>query len=507
MNNFACAFDGKKDLLSEKFDVSRKLLNCLSDAGLLTEEQYEELEAMITNNKTNYARVPALIKILRKLDDSDGSKFREFCRVLAEVGQSHIIEIIRRDEVQSVEIPLVTPVCETCSRCSDKHLDVVQVPGKDELISELEEIIEPDYGLVDELCVKKVITERQCAEVKGLREIDKVHQRVRYLLELLEQKLRKTSDKRRLDSLKNDDFYVSLNITNQTHVVNYIKENGRISSSFGGVRPLSEQQRLNLHPRYTLIMSDLNSMDAVLHDRLKSEAILCSRQSEDILCEKSVLAGNERLLLIMKRKSVAHVEHFIKCLLESGFKTIAKELIAPGVSACIHTKISSTTVSDNDKQQNESLVTKLINLILRTGAILLGKYPQVQKSCASLKDIGCEVTHTDEEHSVVWYIRCQSLQSLEMLRELYESQELAKILHDMFNSLCPSNEELSLNVDWSTDSFEMCKTYWRETKGLPFASYDAFDYGEEGSRGHDFSVILSTSPIFCNVCLQSFNIV
>jgi len=76
-------------------------------------------------------------------------------------------------------------------------------------------MIEPDFGLLDELLAQDVLSRRQYADVCSERT---VYRRNDALLDLL------TSD-------QFDKFLEALKETGQQHVVNYIKENGGQKSS------------------------------------------------------------------------------------------------------------------------------------------------------------------------------------------------------------------------------------------------------------------------------------
>ena len=76
---------------------------------------------------------------------------------------------------------------------------------------QLSEIIEPDFGLLDQLLRLDVLTRSQLDDVQSERT---VYRRNNALLDLL------TSDE------QYDNFLTALQVTQQEHVVNFIKENG-----------------------------------------------------------------------------------------------------------------------------------------------------------------------------------------------------------------------------------------------------------------------------------------
>jgi len=84
------------------------------------------------------------------------------------------------------------------------------------LKSEISEYIEPDFGLLDELLGRKVLTRRQIADVRSERT---VYRRTDALLDILT-----TQD-------QCDKFIKALKKTGQQHVVNYITHNGGLNHS------------------------------------------------------------------------------------------------------------------------------------------------------------------------------------------------------------------------------------------------------------------------------------
>jgi len=79
------------------------------------------------------------------------------------------------------------------------------------LKSQLSDIIEPDFGLLDELVILGVLTLRELGDVQSERT---VYRRNDALLDLL------TSDEHC------DKLLTALHRTQQEHVVNFVKENG-----------------------------------------------------------------------------------------------------------------------------------------------------------------------------------------------------------------------------------------------------------------------------------------
>ena len=79
------------------------------------------------------------------------------------------------------------------------------------LRSRLETIIEPDFGLLDELLSLEVLTRPQLADVQSERT---VYRRTGAVLDLL------------VSEQQCDEFVTALQRTDQKHVVNFVTQNG-----------------------------------------------------------------------------------------------------------------------------------------------------------------------------------------------------------------------------------------------------------------------------------------
>ena len=80
------------------------------------------------------------------------------------------------------------------------------------LKSELADIIEPDFGLLDQLLSREVLTRRQYDDIRSERRA--AYRRSEAVLDLL------------VSQDQCDKFIVALQRTDQQHIVNFVKQNG-----------------------------------------------------------------------------------------------------------------------------------------------------------------------------------------------------------------------------------------------------------------------------------------
>ena len=462
MNLFEKAFHGKTYQLLHVLDVSIPLLCLLRDKELLTYLQVESLNVIEDKSK----KVEELLQILRRLDDS---KFDVFCSVLVTVGQPAIVKIIRPDaeptQRRSDASQYVTELSSTC--VPREQLGLTVGSEQDRQTIELEETIEVDYGLPVVLHGHKVLTSREWQHIAQHHDVHRreVQIRVSRLLEFAVQTL-KSGNESMWSALKNTSFQDSLHETKQPHIANFIMTNGVIDTSrFCDVCPLNEQQRISLLPRPDVtVNSSLNSQDRTLLDMLLTEGVISSGQQEYISEAEIRGKSNERLLLIMKRRSVADVKTFFRCLLKMGCSDVVDRLNKPGIFVPIHTTINSKTMTNEDKRKRENVFVKFFKW-------LLGKpdnselYPEAFEAVTCLQKRGCDL-YPESKQSIAWYIHCQTQDSLDSLRHMYDSDKLAQVLHVIFNSGLRDQEPLPLRLEWRAGKYE-----FYETSSQPFGSF------------------------------------
>jgi len=460
MNKFKNAFDGKMYVLSRDLDVCLPLLLLLRDRRLITDEQLEALKVM----KLNFEKVYELLVILSRLDDS---KFDVFCSVLNDVNQSAIIKIIRPDsEPRAAESQEIADKYSFC--VPEKQLHLTSGSKRDAFKAELAEILEADYGLPDELYVHKMLQLSECEDITQHRETYRcqVHSRVTRLLDYVVQNQRNRNEDL-LNTVKNNSFLDSLVKTRQKHVVNFIIQDGKIDHSrFGDMFPVNEQQRMRLHPRPSITdNSSMNARHPSLQAILTAKGVISVGQQDYIMADVPRRTSNERLLLIMKRRSLAHVKAFIDCLIETGQKDVVEGLNERGVFVRIHTTIlpGPPTVTNEDKRDRESWFSKIVNWILSRFK-KSDQYPPVRDAVSYLQNKGCALKYVEANQSIAWYILCQTPDALESLRNMYVSNELALVVHDIFNSLCGGcGTKLPLRVEWRADNNEFSRNVSFET--------------------------------------------
>jgi len=461
MEKFKNAFLGNMHPLSKNLVADLPLLLLLQDKGLLTDVQVESLEVV----KENFPKAHKLLNILSRLEDS---KFDVFCSVLNTVGQSAVVKIIRPDsEARSAESQHISELYSSCVPV--EQLLLVGRSVRDKHKSELAEILEVDYGLPDVLHRHELLTLEECQGVTQHRETYRHHAQLRasHLIEcVIDNQGKRNEDL--LNTLNVDSFLDSLTETHQAHVVNYIRQDGKIDQSkVGDMCPLNEQLRMKLHPCPSITeMSDMNSRDPALQAMLTAMGVISIGQHNYIMAEVPRETSNERLLLIMKRRSLAHVKKFINCLIKTGHKDVVNKLNQPDVIVPIHTTIDLPTITNEDKRDRDGWFSIIFNWILGTpkNADL---YPPVSDAITRLQNKGCDIKYVEASESITWYILCQTSASLESLRDMYISNELAQVLHDIFNSVCGDCRTiLPLRVEWRAD--------YDFSKSVSFETHDHF---------------------------------
>jgi len=199
--------------------------------------------------------------------------------------------------------------------------------------------------------------------------------------------------------------------------------------------------------------------------------VLTHGMIDDITTETSPTKSNKRLLRIMMRRSVAHARTFIQCLLKTRQKNMADKLNESCVFVCVHSTMNTATMTNEQKQQRESWFVKIFRLFIYWRQES-GQHLRMYEACTYLENNGCTFVDVEERESIAWHIKCQTLESLERLRAMYNSNELAYVLHDIFNDPRCGGEVVPLYVVWSSENYEICKKVMRETSCRPFGRFD-----------------------------------
>jgi hypothetical protein len=458
MKTYEEAFKGHDEWLTKKLEVSSRLLNKLKDKGIVTEEHVEEIGNVLSSAK----KVTMLLRVLERRDDAS---FPDFCEILKAVEQQHVVAKI---------CPELTPSSKDDLEPNAKRRRVDPEQIAEKMKAELTEILEPDYGLPQQLSYEGLI--KSC-HVDMVREGKTVTTRVKALIQAVEEKV---------SSVTNDKFLTVLREDRQSHVVNFIETNGNIDLIKSDERPLSEQQRRRLLDHRSLV-TEMNSLDTVFQYLLLDKNVISELQLEDVNVPKSRQKGNELLLRILKRRSLGDVKEFIKCLCEVGQIgiNIAKQLIDAGAIVRIVTTIVDP-VSVELKLNKEGLVAENFakscdcRMILETYELLCKQGCDVKITCVELI-----------ENSLAWYLLSRTLRSLDNLKSFYDSSRhrLAEMLSAVFNSLDTSKDSdaVQLHVEWPDEDYEQCKELFIQKQGRPFRS------DNEHCRSLDQEVIIFTS--------------
>ena len=407
MSSFERAFAGKLSALTSKLEISGSLLRMLQDGGILNDRHVAVIKS-IPESKSD-ERAETFLSLLKKRDDS---LFDSFCEALKKDDQSHVVRIM-----------------ET---------------AVDKMTAELWEIIEPNYGLTNQLYCDGIIAIATMEEVQNEKRTSVAAERL--LKDVLEE----------LKDLRHALFLNALIENDQPHVANYIQEDGIVGERFGDVKPLTKQQRRRLN--HNILIREIDMKNIKLQKALVDEHVINHDQNEDIVAKSTHRKQNERLVRILMRRSVADVKKFIHCLRCTDHQNVAEYLTEAGVVACIRSMVDHPDMKLKDEISMENKVAN-------------SSIDYVQQD-ERLHQNGINIIRAEVKQSLAWYILCSTLQALECLRQFYISGELADILKPIFNSLSTSSDCVKLNVTWTTTDYEDCKMFLTNTSGLPFGSFE-----------------------------------
>jgi Caspase recruitment domain len=436
---FADAFRGKHTVLAAKLEVSDELLRKLMDKEIILPRHVSDIE-----NARDEAKVGKLLEILQRRDDS---LVGDFCKILESDGQRHVKAIILQEEENSRRLP--------------GQIDAKDVP---QLEAELKEILEPDYGLLETLYRKKVIESEQCETVCVA---ETVHRRVEYLLKAV---------KTQKGTLKDSLFLEALKDENQNHVLNFIKEDGNVGTEYEDDHPLSEQQRRRFSTSRSLL-DEMNFDDVFLQVSLCDKHVINRAQRDDVMAERTPRRRNIKFLRILSRRSLADVKQFIKCLYNVGQRSVVQQLTDIGVLVYVRTVIGRPEMNVNEHLEMER---KVVQLCQDRASPFVVSVPGLESS-------GCEIVSVEISQSLAWYVKCQTVESLESLRLSFETSpdQFADVFERIFNGLLGDGDPVKLVVEWSVDDYESCRSFFSTSSGMPFGPI----YNDDGFHGRPAHVV------------------
>jgi hypothetical protein len=319
----------------------------------------------------------------------------------------------------------------------------------------LENIVEPDYGLPEKLYSSGIIEKEQCDIIIKQKSVGR---RVFYLLQAVEENW---------GNVKVEYFLQSLKEEGQCHVVNFIKENGEIDASFGDLRPLNEQQRRRLTCLAT-VRETLDLCGGKLLDMLQNKNVLSARQVNDIMTKEHSVKRNKRLLRILSRRNVADLKQFIESLDETNQHSVVQLLTEVGAVIRI-----STTI-DQSQMLVEDILAKQKQFVLNFSD---GNRSNKSDIAAKIRQRMEVVSVNTEEEHIAWYIMCRTVQSCDHLRYMYKgpSRQLINIFRWIFNCLSSDEDNLLFSMKWSDEDYGSSRSFLTETSGRTFELTKEYD--------------------------------
>lgn len=87
-------------------------------------------------------------------------------------------------------------------------------------------------------------------------------------------------------------------------------------------------------------------------------------------------------------------------------------------------------------------------------------------------ELDFEIIFVELGRSLLWHVMCRTVQTLDYLRFLYTRDSFSKLLTDVFNRLCRSedSEPSKLRVEWTTENYEKCRCFFTHSNGRPFGN-------------------------------------
>lgn len=184
------------------------------------------------------------------------------------------------------------------------------------LRTELKSFVDVDHGLLDRLVDNDVLTDDQVKVIKTERTRS---ERVSHMLD----------DIIRISSDQVSHLFRALDDTQQNHVSNYVRANGRWTEEYGDEWPLQCNEKLiRTLAKNKTTMIEMIDCDLGLLDDMVTTRSINDQQYEAVKAGETIFKRNEQFLDILLCKSVNDFNHFIKCLVKTKQNAVAA-LLAP----------------------------------------------------------------------------------------------------------------------------------------------------------------------------------
>lgn len=299
----------------------------------------------------------------------------------------------------------------------------------------LEDLMDPDYGLLDQLLEMGALSRREVHDVKSKRTFER---RNAQLVECV-------SQHKRFGKL-----VLALRNTNQKHIANYLTSDGAYKSEFGDEWPLSKEEMTALNRNQLTLIDSLDGSDLSL--AMFSADIINKRHKETIHSYPTNHEKSEVLLDIIVRQSRSDFLKTIDCLEESNQPHVINILRSRGVVIQI---IANLETSETEKMEIEQEIAVKTNSLLRNYSS-----PERVETISELlshRFIGAKFGH-----SVALYFNCESPKELDDLWELMASGRLKDIVEKYVNRLRLTEHQYKVGLKWSADDYAAKQSIFNE---------------------------------------------
>jgi len=374
--------------------------------------------SFIRQQPTDDQKIDALLNVLLEVPDNiEESVKNSFISALRSAGQEHVANIFH---AEGDKIPM-----------SDEHHHTLTV-----MKGQLCLFVDPENGLLHELVGTEVISS---VNENDIRAMSGYNEKARKLIEVLSRKSEHAFN----------CFIDALDRTGQSHVTYML-------TGEGNSRPLKvEHRRRLLTTKRHYLVSMIDSKSSSLITALMNGGVFSEYDQQRVTGVQPDINDNrnEIILNLIARKSQSDFFNFISALNDTGQTHVVVHLIGANVVAKIKTVYESGTdvghIANVDAdlleymrnmfQTNNEVVRRLNQLLLQNGVTVSG----VKEGCI-------EITFA-----------CECVESLQHIRQLYNSGELEKMLSETFCFPFAYKGLKSLKLEISAKEFEQCADMFR----------------------------------------------
>ena len=402
-----------KELIS-LIDLESGLLAKLISNKVITHQQLDEI-----NSEANTAN--KISCLLRHVIPLTYEQHKSFLEALENTGQKHVANYIRsggrrpESEYDVTDWPMSLAANEEIEKLDGSWSDLL-------------ELMDLGNGLMDELLTHQFVNTSQQQAIESQKTDVAKNERLLCIL--------------RRKSFTDYNIFVECVVrTNQSHIAALL---AKIPNADEHNVILTAEQQSHLTANHVALVKLIDSTDELV-DEMLAVGCLTMRQKMSLPTTTGNIPDITRQLLqFVRRGSQLNLTKFINCLNNTNQEHVSRIFIENGTVETFIVNLSSDTPAS--LSMYEDLITKSLST---------NQHFQHEHSCMMGNTQDLQPVGLQTGHSIAMFYLCSSLEGRQRVFDLYSSEELKKVVNELFNKTLEGRGTVSVeHITWKDDDFE-----------------------------------------------------